>query len=108
LPNVFTPDDENGFNDDLIAFGAESGTTRCTRFVKQVELKVYNRWGTEVYSTVTVEPVDGYIFWDGKTNSGKAMESGVYYYSANVTFDVREPAHQNKVVKGWVHVIRNN
>jgi len=108
LPNVFTPDDENDFNDELIAYGSEAGTIRCARFVKQVDLKVYNRWGMEVYTAVTVEPTDGYIFWDGKANSGKAMESGVYYYSASVTFDVRDPAQQNKLVKGWVHVIRSH
>jgi len=45
LPNIITPDDRNGINDQLISFGSESGTTRCARSVKEVKLKILNRWG---------------------------------------------------------------
>lgn len=108
LPNVFTPGTGDGMNDHLIAFGSETGTSRCSRFVKQVDLKVFNRWGTEVYSVSGATPEGNYIFWDGLSNSGKEMDSGIYFYSANVIFDVRDPAQQNKVIKGWVHLIRSH
>ena len=108
LPNVFTPGSPDGWNDQLEAFGAETGTTRCARFVKQVDLKVYNRWGMEVYSVVDVVPESNYVFWDGSSNTGREVDDGVYFYSADVTFDVRDPAAQRKIIKGWIHLIRNH
>ena len=96
LPNVFTPGDENGLNDQFIAFGPKTGTSRCARFVKQVDFKVYNRWGMEIYTVVSVAPEGNYIFWDGSSNTGNEITSGVYFYSADVTFDVRNPA-QTKI-----------
>src|SRR5690606_14207732 len=56
LPNIITPDDRNGINDQLISFGSESGTTRCARFVKEVKLKIFNRWGMEVYNAHIEDP----------------------------------------------------
>lgn len=108
LPNVFTPGTADALNDQFIAFGAETGTLRCARFVKQVDLKVYNRWGMEIYSVDGATPEGNDIFWNGLSNSGKEVDAGVYFYSANVTFDVRNPDERNKVIKGWVHLIRNH
>ena len=108
LPNVFTPGSPDGWNDQLVAFGSETGTSRCARFVKQVDLKVYNRWGMEVYSVVDIVGESNYIFWDGSSNTGREVEDGVYFYSADVTFDVRDPSEQRKIIKGWIHVIRNH
>ncbi|WP_276373055.1 gliding motility-associated C-terminal domain-containing protein [Chryseolinea sp. H1M3-3] len=107
LPNVFTPGSEDGRNDQFIGFGPENGASRCARFVKQIDLKIYNRWGTEIYSTNKIVPKGGTFLWDGTSNTGRQLDSGVYYYSANVTFDVRNPAQQTKIIKGWVHLIRN-
>ncbi len=107
LPNVFTPGSDDGRNDQFIGFGPENGASRCARFVKQIDLKIYNRWGNEIYSISKVFPNGGSFLWDGTSSTGKQMDSGVYYYSANVTFDVRDPAQQNKIIKGWVHLIRN-
>ncbi len=56
LPNVFTPGVADGWNDQLMAFGAETGASRCARFVKEVDLKVYNRWGMEVYAVTDADP----------------------------------------------------
>jgi hypothetical protein len=106
LPNVFTPALIDGANDQFIAFGSETGLARCARFVKSVDLKIYNRWGEEVYSISEATPGTIYSFWDGSTNSGSEIESGIYFYSARVTFDVRDPSQQDKVIKGWVHLMR--
>jgi CHU_C Type IX secretion signal domain len=108
LPNVFTPGAPDGRNDEFMAFGSETGTSKCARFVKQVDLKVYNRWGMEVYSVVDVVPESNYVFWDGSSNTGRDVDDGVYFYSADVTFDVRDPAAQRKIIKGWIHLIRNH
>ena len=85
-----------------MAFGAETGTSRCARFVKQVDLKVYNRWGMEVYSVVDIVPESNYVFWDGSSNTGREVDDGVYFYSADVTFDVRDPAAQQNVKGGFI------
>jgi hypothetical protein len=108
LPNVFTPGSNDDLNEQLIAYGADAGTSKCARFVKEVDLTIYNRWGMKVYSVYGATAENNYIFWDGLSNSGNEVDAGVYYYSANVTFDVRDPAEQRKVIKGWVHVIRNH
>lgn len=108
LPNVFTPGSEDGWNDEFSAFGSETGPSRCSRFVKEVDLKIYNRWGAEIYSIEGATPEENYIFWNGSSNSGKELDAGIYYYSAHVTFDVRDPAQQKKIIKGWVHLIRSH
>lgn len=106
LPNVFTPALIDGANDQFMAFGTETGLAHCARFVKTVDLKIYNRWGDEIYSIAGATLDTIYSFWNGSTNSGSEIESGIYFYSARVTFDVRNPSQQDKVFKGWVHLMR--
>lgn len=108
LPNVFTPGTGDGINEKFLAFGPENGITKCSRFVKQVDLTVYNRWGEQVYSISTTELNNNNMLWDGSFDSGKEAESGVYFYRASVIFDVRDPSKQNKLFKGWVHLIRGD
>jgi hypothetical protein len=124
LPNVFTPNDLNSCN---ATFGAwrpseyylnsigEDGVRhwkcgevekKCARFVKAVNLKVYNRWGKEVYSYRSSGEQTIYIDWNGRAEDGTELAAGVYYYSAEVAFDVIDPAKKNQVVKGWVHLLR--
>ena len=124
LPNVFTPNgDEKNCNELFSAFSDrsvtdESGNTpcgkidgddlkkRCARFVEKVVFVVYNRWGTEVYKYESGGERNIYIDWDGRDDKGKELSTGVYYYSANVTFDVVDPSQKTRIIKGWVHVIR--
>lgn len=125
LPNVFTPNGDE-CNEKFSAYSDrvqvdESGEgpcgtvdlsdlrKRCARFVERVDFRVYNRWGREVYSFIGVQGDDThtiYIDWDGKGNDGQPVSIGVYFYKAEVTFDVVDPAQQNRTIKGWVHVIR--
>ncbi|HYH56602.1 MAG TPA: gliding motility-associated C-terminal domain-containing protein, partial [Anseongella sp.] len=65
IPNAFTPNSD-GVNDtwEIGGIGDYPG----------VIIKIYNRWGTEVYAT------RGYsVPWDGRS-AGKALPSGPYYY----------------------------
>jgi hypothetical protein len=125
LPNVFTPGDGNVCNDLFRAFGdpllkQQLGETptcdlvdpldeRCARFVQRVVFSVYNRWGKKVYD-YTGQLGDAeksiYIRWDGRDSKGDELTTGVYYYLAEVTFDVIDPKERVKQIKGWVHIIR--
>ncbi len=81
----------------------------CARFVQKVEFRVYNRWGAEVYrytGSITDDRNGIYINWDGRDKQGNPLASAVYYYMAEVTFDVVDPTQRVKVLKGWVHLLR--
>ena len=120
LPNIFTPNDDN-CNDVFSAFsnrnyGSEQGgrctvlseevRSKCARFVEKVELRVYNRWGKEVYSYESGGERTIYIDWDGRDLDGRELSTGVYYYVADVIFDSVDPSKQNQVIKGWVQLMR--
>lgn len=124
LPNVFTPNGD-GCNDKFSAFsirfygdpdeGYPCGNTapdletlrkKCARFVSAVTFIVYNRWGREVYRYQSGGENTIYIDWNGKDNNGRDLDGGVYYYSADVVFDVVDPKRRNQTIKGWVQIIR--
>jgi hypothetical protein len=120
LPNVFTPGDGNNCNELFRAFGWNLGENpgcppvdptneRCARFVLKVVFTVFNRWGSSVYEyTGQIGDVENtiYLNWDGRDKNGNDLSSGVYYYLAEVTYDVVDPSRRNKELKGWVHIVR--
>ncbi len=108
LPSVFTPNGD-GMND--IYHPCDSTTdeqlqsTTCPPYknVKEIDMKIYNRWGKIVYETK-----DKDVLWDGKDMESKAdCVSGVYFYTCKVYFyrifgeDVQE-------LHGTIQLIRNN
>jgi hypothetical protein len=104
LPNVITPGKKDELNDFFMAFsGHSSDTTKCARFVMAVDVTIYDRWGTEVYSGKSQENADPFILWDGHGPGGQ-VPSGVYFYKADVLFDVVDPGKRHKQLKGWVKV----
>jgi hypothetical protein len=118
---VFTPNND-GCNDLFSAYSdrenvGEEGPicpvspdalTKCARFVEAVNFKVYNRWGQEVFAYKGSKNADNssiYIDWDGRASNGSQLSSGVYYYVAEVTFDIISP-DKTRTIKGWVHLVR--
>ena len=123
LPNVFTPNGDqcndffSAFSDRISTEIGEGGVgpcgqelsdlrKRCARFVLKVDLRIYNRWGKEVYRYTSGGERSIYIDWNGRDNNGGELSTGFYYYSADVTFDMVDPARQQKTLKGWVHLVR--
>ncbi len=120
LPNVFSPNGDN-CNDLFRAFGDDLNLgenpecpevdvedERCARFVQKVDFAVYNRWGKKVYNYVGQQGAENtiYIRWDGRDEKGRELATAVYFYAAEVTYDVIDPKDRVKIVKGWVHLVR--
>jgi gliding motility-associated-like protein len=87
-PTGFTPNGD-GLND---VFRFNGG-----KYQKLLEMRVYNRWGQEVFYTNSRE-----IGWDG-TYKGVPADMGTYFY----TVILARPGHPtNEVVKGEIVLIR--
>lgn len=106
LPSVFTPD-HDGKNDLFhpcdSTTAPELQLTNCPPYknVKQVEMKIYNRWGNLEFETT-----DKNINWDGKNKeSGKDCPEGVYFYTCRVYF-YRIRGEEALDLNGYIHLIR--
>lgn len=108
LPSVFTPNDDN--NNDVFhpcdsTTSTELQLKNCPPYknVRDVEMKIYNRWGTLVFETT-----DKDINWDGKSKDSKTdCPDGVYYYTCRVNF-YRVTGTESVQLNGYVHLIRGN
>lgn len=88
VPTAFTPNGD-GKNDVFRLNGS--------RFQNLVEMRIYNRWGQQVFYTSNRE-----VGWDG-TFEGQKMDIGTYHYSIIVA----RPGHpENTVYKGDITLIR--
>jgi hypothetical protein len=116
LPNVFTPNGD-GFNDVFHALNPEDNSTEfdpdadydpstCPRFVEKVDFTVFNRSGKEVYNYVSGGENSILINWDGRSNDGDQLPSGVYYFSAEVTYDMIDPSKRKEIIKSWVQILK--
>jgi hypothetical protein len=124
LPNIFSPN-ADGCNDffsaysdrdfigesgqpsgELCEFTPDESKAKCARFVEKVDVRIFNRWGKEVYSYESGGERTIYIDWDGRGEDGRELSTGVYYYVAEVTFLSVDPEKRNQIVKGWVQLMR--
>jgi gliding motility-associated-like protein len=77
LPNVFTPNGD-GLNDHYVSFPH--------RHIQSIDLKVYNRWGNDVFGTT-----DPDVNWNGTNkDSGELVTDGVYFYTCSVIWNSLE------------------
>jgi hypothetical protein len=112
FPQVFFP---RGMEDTEMTFGPipstgqdpmESDTTNVLNRISDIEFKVFNRWGEEVY---TVESEDNAAFlmpWDG-THKGDPAPSEVYIYYFSYILDKDiNPEAPTLLKKGDVTLVR--
>lgn len=86
VPNVFTPNgDGNNDNFGITYSGYLEG-----------ELKIYDRWGTQVFSTAGIV-----LEWDG-TRNGIDASAGVYY----TLLEMKDSNNNRIVKKSFVHLLR--
>lgn len=91
LPNIFTPDNSsaNDIFHPLLPY----------KFVEEIDLKIYNRWGDLVFETT-----DPMINWDGSDIiSGKPLADGVYFYTITV-YEIKLSGLVPKSFQGIIHI----
>ncbi len=69
IPNIFTPNSD-GKNDKFVIFN---------KSLQTYDLKIYNRWGQVVFTSV-----NGDSHWDGNLSNGNQASDGTYYYVLKV------------------------
>jgi len=85
IPNVITPGDKDGKNDEFVINGIE-------RFAAN-RLVIFNRWGNHVLEA------DNYQNnWDAT-----GLSAGSYYYVLELT----DSSNKKQVFKGWIQVIKD-
>ncbi len=88
FPNAFTPNGDNA-NDYFSPYG---------QGISRLELRIFDRWGTEIFGTSGLS-----VSWDGISLTGnQASSEGVYVYLAKVT-DYKGMEHE---FKGSVTLVR--
>lgn len=86
VPNVFTPNND-GINDYF-----EVRTDGSTVY----EFSIFTRTGTRIFYSASPR-----IFWDGRSNAGKEMREGTYYYV------IKEPGSGSPAEHaGFIHLFR--
>lgn len=91
LPNVFTPNGDN-INDLFIPLPY--------RYVKDVDIKIYDRWGLLMFETT-----DPDVKWDGRNaDTKKQCSDGTYFYLCTVN-EIRVEGIKPRVIKGFVQLI---
>lgn len=71
VPNVFSPNGDG--SNDLFIYN--------TGNLKEMEMIIYNRWGTKVFETTELNE-----FWDGNTSGGSLVPPGTYFYTLNAIY----------------------
>ncbi|MFN4233514.1 MAG: gliding motility-associated C-terminal domain-containing protein [Bacteroidia bacterium] len=86
--NVLTPNND-GVN-DYLDFSNYN--------LSELNFTVFNRWGNLVFSSINTQ-----LVWDGKTNEGKALSDGTYYYLINTKTSENKPI----VIKNFITIFTN-
>jgi gliding motility-associated-like protein len=95
LPNVFTPNGDE-YNAVMKPF------CYVADFINQVDFRVFNRYGVEVFRGKTEKNIG----WNGKTTGGNELAEGMYYYQVEVDWKRVRKADSKQTYNGWVMIIR--
>lgn len=87
IPNVFSPNND-GINDEFKI---------TSKKIKQLNCKIYNRWGILVGELTAPNAV-----WDGLTTSGEEATGGTYFYVLTALGEDGKEYEQ----KGYVQLVR--
>ncbi len=88
-PNIFSPDGDN-YNDYFTIFAG--------RNITNIQLmRVYDRWGTQLFERRNFPPNDEPLGWDGSFN-GTKMNPGVFIWYAEINL----PGGKTVLIKGDV------
>ncbi len=68
--NILTPDNADGANDVLFI-------SNLSYYSADVSVVIFNKWGQKVYLNEIYSNLGGF---EGKSNSGKVLDAGTYYY----------------------------
>ncbi len=85
IPNIITP---NGDGDNDFFF------TNIAETYEDTHILIFNRWGRKVYENKSYDNS-----WDGKSNGGATLASGVYYY-------VLDYNGGSKTEKGFITIVK--
>jgi gliding motility-associated-like protein len=94
LPNTFTPngDGKNDFFTPIIPYGG----------VTKIEMKIFTRWGVEVFSTSNPD-----ISWDGRDYKGNEVPEAVYFYVCKpFSSDSNGMEIELNKLSGYIQIIR--
>ncbi len=113
LPNAFSPNNDGVndiltpyYNDEFLAIEGFDNTN-CTRFVESIVFRVFDRSGKELFAYNSANNENNILInWDGLSNTGLEVPAGVYFYSAEVEFDVLDQNDPTEVFSGWVQLLR--
>lgn len=90
VPNIFSPNKDQ-VNDEFGLFGED---------VVSFDLRVYDRWGSELFRTTSLD-----IFWDGNFN-GEPVNTGAYAWLLDLVGYDQEGAVFQRLSRGTVTLIR--
>lgn len=86
--NVFSPNGDG--SNDLFTFRMEN--------ITELEVFVFNRWGSKVYESSSANT----FLWDGKDSGGELLTEGIYFY----TFTAKGIDGINYNGNGFIHLIK--
>lgn len=90
VPSAFSPDGD-GNNDRFTVLAGEE-------VVEISVLRIYDRWGHQIFMQHSIPPNDPTLGWDGRSG-GQPMSTGVYVYYALLEYaDGRKESVQGEVV----------
>jgi gliding motility-associated-like protein len=79
IPNVFSPNNEDGVNDRFVIHAKASSVRQINTF------QIFNRWGAKLFEANDFQPNDDVYGWDGRSR-GELQNPAVFVYFVEIEF----------------------